>query len=313
MNEFLWDEHAGLYSFETPRMKGTLVPQGKFQGIHSLIHKEEGRERVGVFTRTLSPEAIAAYGDLTGKRLFLLDLYHYLARNLQPGIKGRDMTARHRIVAGGVEITFDPKPPCQVHTKAVYAITGPEQIDLEIQVTAEEDYPDFELWLSSYTPSRANGAYFYPCDGAPMGGQGGQGHFVRPQAHELYRGYYLCFPRDNRAAALTYDGRWGDDRYQTFVTASYYAAPIAVVRNHDTGYAYIEMGQKKTCPKVCGSYIDPAIDPKIACDYTPIYTVLFGCDLVREQMLTARVRACLVKMGDDFDVPLELYREFEGL
>jgi hypothetical protein len=47
--------------------------------------------------KVLSPEQIATYGNLTGKRLFLLDLYHYLAWNLKQGLKGRDMEATHKI------------------------------------------------------------------------------------------------------------------------------------------------------------------------------------------------------------------------
>jgi hypothetical protein len=87
-----------------------------------------------------------------------------------------------------------------------------------IQITAEKDYKDFELWLSSYTPKRKNGAYFYLYDGLPISENGRQQHFFRPKVNEFFKGFYLAYPRDNYAASLTYDGRWGRKDYQTFDT-----------------------------------------------------------------------------------------------
>ena len=306
MSAFAWDEKESAYVFQTESMEGCLVPLGHWQGIHSLVHREEGRERVGTFTKRLSAEAIAAYGDLTGTRLFLLDLYHYMAREVKQGPKGRDMPTSHRLVENGVEIQLQPVPTCNVHTRAVYTINEPDKIDLEIQVTAEEDYRDFELWLSSYTPEKTNGAYYHLYDGPPAGNSS----FFRPEENDFVKGFYLAYPRDNHAAALTYDGRWGNPDYQTFLTGRYYAQPIVVVLNEDTGFAYIEMSQKQACCKVCGSYSATGTDPETLNDYTPFYQVLFGCDISKGQTLTARVRACLVKMDDDFEIPLELYREF---
>jgi hypothetical protein len=307
MGIWKWDEGKEHYLFETEEIGGCLVSQGHFQGVHSLKHKKEGRERVGISTKKLSSEQVARYGDLAGKQLFLLDLYHYLATNLRQGVMGRNMKTVYQLKEKGVEIEFKPQGNCAIQTKALYSIKEPNAIDLEISVRAERDYQDFELWLSSYTPSRKNGAYYYLCD-PPCRKEAMRGRWIRPQINDFIYGFYLCYPRDNQAARLTYDGRWGET-YQTFLTGCYYAEPIIVVLNEDTGFAYIEMAERKMCPKICGSYI-AEVNPKKINDYTPFYTVLFGQDLKEGQTLTARVRGQLVKMGDDWEVPLRLFNEW---
>jgi hypothetical protein len=44
MGIWKWDEEKEHYLFETEEIGGCLVPQGHFQGIHSLKHKKEGEE-----------------------------------------------------------------------------------------------------------------------------------------------------------------------------------------------------------------------------------------------------------------------------
>ncbi len=301
-----WDEKQQCYIIGTDELDLRLAPLGTHQGIQSLIHRAEGKEWVATNTKP-----IPAYDLAAGGSLFLLNLYHYLARNLPAGVIGRKLQGEHRVTERGVEVTLYPQQGCRIETKAVYSVSGPASVDLEVTVRAQEPYQGFELWLSSYALRRRYGAWFNVYSGP--GGDESARAWVRPELNDLVRGYYLCYPRDNRAAALTYDGRWGSDMYQTFITGPYYAAPISVIRCPETGHAYIEMGQVASCCKVASSYVAADIDPATTSDDTRIYTVLFGSDLEVGKPVTARVRAAVVKTGEDLDRALRFYEEFDSL
>lgn len=304
MTKITWHKEKGMFDFETKELKGSLEPGGKFQGVRSLIHKKEGKERVGTYTRSRE-----VYGIKSGSKLFSLDLYHYLAKNLTPGVRGRDMEYEYSHSGNKIKTILKPTSCCRITTEAIWEIKEPNIIDFIVTIKADVEYYGLEVWISSYIDSRKKGTpYVYVYENPATAGKS---HFIRPKENEFIKGFYLQFPRDNYGASLQYDGRWGDPNYATFVTGPYYAYPLFVSINEDTGYAYIEMTEKKMCPRIGSSYSFDVVDPRKVNDYSPLYTVLFGRDIKPGESMTARMRAQLIKMEDDFNVPLRLYREFK--
>jgi len=303
MAKITWNKEKSIFDFETEELKGCLQPGGKFQGVRSLIHKKEEKEWIGVHTKDYSP-----YGIKPGSRLFILDLYHYLAKNLTPGVIGRDMEYKYFHSGTKIKTILKSTSRCRITTEAIWEIKEPNIIDFTVTIKADAKYYGFEVWISSYIASRKKGTpYIYVYENPATAGKA---HFIRPKENEFVKGFYLQFPRDNYGASLQYDGRWGNPNYATFVTGPYYAYPLFVSINEDTGYAYIEMAEKETCPRIGSSYSFDIVDPRKVNDYSPLYTVLFGRDIKPGESMTARMRAHLVKIGDDFDIPLRLYEEF---
>ena len=318
---FEWNSEAETYDFRLGDLAGQLTPLGWRQGITSLVNTNQSAgtpgkpayEWVGV-----NAKDIPGYRLSKGDGLFLLDLYHYLATNLKPGTIGRAMRGEHSVSGNGETVTvrLEASDECAIRTEATYRLAkialGDESLPLitvSVDVRPDRPYQDFELWLSSYCPDRRNGAHFHTCDGHPSKGCH---RFFKPELekNEALDGYYLCFPRDNHAAALNYDGRWGNAEYQTFLTCTYYGEPIVAVVDPVSEYAYVEMSTREHCAKLCGSC---AADPVPgAGDDTRMYTVLFGHDVVPGQVYTATVAATVLKLDGNFERLIDLQRTWSN-
>jgi hypothetical protein len=212
--------------------------------------------------------------------------------------------------------------PCKTNTKVCYQFRDAETLDVDVSVTAECVLNDFEICLSSYTRNRKWGTpYYYLCQ---QPANEGKGHFVQPQDTPFLNGWYHSAPRDNRTAAMTYDGRWPGDKYQIHITGPYYQLPILVARNPNTGISLIQMAEYKTCTRVGSLYSSENTqihlgfkkngvaysDPNLKADYSPLYFYLFGEDFEPGMTRRARFRTILKKVDDDFSNVLELYAQF---
>lgn len=182
---------------------------------------------------------------------------------------------------------------------------------------------DLEICLSSYTVNRKWGSPFYYLLRQPA--NEGQGIFVQPQDTPFLRGWYHSSPRDNRTAALLYDGRWPGEKYQIHITGPYFKYPILISRNPATGMALIQMAEYETCSRVGSLYSseDNRIhlgfnkagvaysDDNLRADYSPTYFYLFGQTFKPGQTRQARFRMILKPLKEDFSAEvLALYEAF---
>jgi len=315
----MWGENKdkSCLDFETKKLKGYFKTEGAYRGIQSLIHQDEGSEWVGNFD-----SGYPGYDIPPGIRLYLLSLYHYLARNLPHGILGRNMPSRLEVKGNTLQITLDPIKECATTTVIRYIFSGPETLDMELSLTAHSRIEDLEICLSSYTVSRKWGTPFYYLSQQPP--QEGRSVFAQPQDTPFCAGWYHTSPRDNRTAALTYDGRWPGEPYQLHITGPYFRLPLLVSRNPKTGFAFIQMAEYDTCVRVGSLYssddlkihvaynkdFKPYFDPGLYADYSPTYFYFFGETFEPGQTRTARYRMILKRIGPDLHEVLDDYRQF---
>ena len=286
-----WDGAQEHYVVSTPAYECIVRPEGTVMGVHSLRHRESGREWIACWTKQQGYMGIER-----GDRLCILNPYHYLARNLPIGVTGREMPARHHARGEEVVVELAPTEDCAIATTLVYKFSDSPLIELRIEVMGHAEYPDLEVWLSSYVLGRRNRPHFW-CRDKERGAS-----WVAPVRDRFVKDYYLAFPRDNKAAAMTFDGRWGDPHYQTFLNGPYYAQPLMAVAEEEGLHAYVEFGRREEVAKIAGRYGEPDWSPASAgSDYTPFYTVLFGQDLKEGQRLSATVCAGVLRIDGDID------------
>jgi len=312
------NKNKSCLDFETKKLKGYFETEGAYRGMQSLIHKDEGVEWVGNFD-----SGYPGYDIPPGIRLYLLSLYHYLAKNIPHGVLGRNMPSSVEMRGDILRITLNPVKDCNATTIVEYAFSGPETLDMKLSVTAHAALEDLEICLSSYTVNRKWGTPFYYLSKQPP--NEGEAIFAQPQDTPFCSGWYHSSPRDNRAAGLLYDGRWPGEPYQLFVTGPYYNLPILVARNPETGFALIQMADRRNCVRLGSLYssddlrihvaynkdFKPYSDSALYADYSPTYFFFFGENIKPGETRTARYRMILTKVRRDLNEALELYRQFE--
>ncbi|RJS85019.1 hypothetical protein CW702_01640 [Candidatus Bathyarchaeota archaeon] len=304
MVRFVWNPKKGLFYFETRLIKGTLVPTGKLHGVHRLVYRENGFDWRGTY-----PGDLPAYGIRRGDKLFFLNVYHLLAESLPAGkVTGRALEQEYNVINNGVELILKPSKLCPVTHRLRYEIKEPDIIDLTVSVTPHRCLRAYEVWISSYITSRAV-PYIYVYNN-PARKDLRKERFVPVLENEFIRdwwgGGYVFFPRDNVAARIIYDGRWGL-KYQPFITGPYYAKPLIVNLNERSGVALILMADLEACPAVYTSWIRTSMKERAN---TAEYFALFGANLEPGKTKTAKMRMCLREIDRDFDLPLKLYMDF---
>jgi len=287
-----WHQQEQHYEIQAPRYRAVLVPTGVTMGIHSLRPADNPKEWIACWTKDKS-----YMGLKRGDRLAVLNPYHYLARNLPVGITGRELPAQHHALDKQIVIDLAPTEACAISTRLTYRFGDSPLIELEVEVRSEADYFGFELWLSSYMLGRRNQPHFWCKD------RDCQASWVTPVHERFVKDFYLAFPRDNRDASLTFDGRWGPSEYQTFLNGPYYAEPLMAVPDVDGEFAYLELGRREEVSKIAGCCSgEPG---PMYSDDTRFYNVLFGHDLKVAEQLHATVRAGVVPIHGEIDSVLE--------
>lgn len=306
------------YNFETDALKGYFEIEGAYRGIQSLMHKDENLEWVGDFG-----SGYPSYDIPPGVRLYLLSLYHYLGKNIPHGVLGRNMDSKVELIGETLQFVLSPVSGCNTTTVARFTFTAPEILDVELSVTAHAKLEDLEVCLSSYTVSRKWGTPFIYLSQQPA--NEGKGIFVQPQDTPFCAGWYHSNPRDNRSAALNYDGRWPGEPYQLHITGPYFRLPLMVSRNPKTGFTLVQMADYENCVRLGSLYSSddlrihvafnkdfiPYSDSNLWADYSPTYFYFFGENFEPGQTRTARYRMILTKISQDLNETLDMYDEFK--
>lgn len=294
--EIKWLPEKKQYLVTTDTYEAILAPTGVSMGLHSLKDRTSGKEWVSCWTKQRE-----YMGLKPGDRLAILNPYHYLAKNLVAGTAtGREMPATHSAHENSIVIDCSTTEKCKIASRYEYKFNDTPFVELNISVEAQDDYFGFELWLSSYVLGRTDQPHYWCKD------RDNQASWVAPVKNRFIKDFYLAFPRDNQAAALTFDGRWGDNEYQTFLNGPYYAKPLMAVPDKDAKYAYVEFGQREEVSKISGAFSDP--DWTAGCpsnNDTRFYTVLFGQDIKKGQTLKAKVKAGIIPINGNINSCLD--------
>ncbi len=267
----------GFYRFDTGAIKGKLRLDGRSQGIVSLIDVETGAH-------------VAHGGGLPG----VLSLYRIFAENKRFGHAARDWPTVSKLLDdGSVEVRWPPAADHPLNMTAVYRLSAPDTIDLETTVKPQVDMPRFELFLSSYFGPEYRALVYVK----PSRFSGGPSILMRADVNVMVDGTYLMFPRDLRAAQMTFDGRWElpPNPVQWSVTR-WLAGPMAVRRDEKTGVTAVLMSRPEDCFAVSMPY--NKTPPDGVAGHNSLYMSLFGQDLGANQTATTHSRLVVGKLTD---------------
>ncbi len=262
-------EGSGIYSFDTGTLRGRLRLDGKNQGIEELIYSPSGQE--------------VTYGN---RRLPVMSHYRLFSTGVRYGNAARDWPTESRVLAdGAVEAVFKPEEAYPLTMSAVFRLAAADAIDVETRVSAKEDLPHFEVFLSNYFGEGYDvSVYVVESLRAP-----GKARFLRADHNPLVAGNYLLFPRDRQSVQTVFDGRWevGPNPVEWCITR-YLAAPIGVRRHRETGLAAVLMATPEDCFAVATPYNqDP---PDGVANHRSLYLSLFGGNVAKGETVLATSR-----------------------
>lgn len=279
-------KEKGSFSFDTGAVRGTLQADDASQGIPSIID---------IVTGT----------DLAHGAPGLLSYYRLLSTDKRWGENFRGWPKTAKLQSdGAVEVIWPPQPDHPVEMRATYRWKSANILDLETVLRPESDMSNVEVFLSSYFNKGFRGRMYVA---APRH-TGGQPYFLSLMANPFTIGTYLAFPRDLEAARIVYDGRWerGTNPVQ-FSINRYYAAPLALKTNAESGVTVVQMSRPDDCFAVEAPYDkDPPDGPA---GHYSLYLSLFGRNLQAGQTARALTRMVVERNVTD-ERALALYQEF---
>ncbi|NOX56683.1 MAG: hypothetical protein GXP27_20000 [Planctomycetes bacterium] len=282
-------EKEGFFQFDTGVLRGVLRLDGKRQGIEQLIHEPTGQE--------------VTYG---GGHVGLLSPYRLFSTGTRYGHAARDWPSRPRLLPdGAVEARFPAAEDHPLELTLTYRWVAPDTLDLTTQVTPKKNMPRFEFFLSSYfADGFAVSVYLKP----NRFERGGKPRLMPVQAHPLFDGNYMMFPRDREAVLTIFDGRWEipPNPVQWCITR-WMAAPLALRRHGKSGVTAVLMAPPEECFSVATPY--DKTPPDGVAGHRSLYLCLFGQDVAAGQTVRARTRLVVGTSITD-EVAVQRYQQF---
>jgi hypothetical protein len=173
----------GEFQFNTGIVQGRLGSRDKAMGLSSVIY---------------SPSSTSL-----DRSMGLCSFYRVFTRNHRYGTAAWDWPGQYRLLENGtVQIQWPATDDRPFILSAVYRWLDPVTLEVSTTVTAQQDLPDFEVFLASYfQPAFSNALVCVKDDSSPRGPV----KFV--EASEA-RGAWQMTPRDASVIPLIQDGRW---------------------------------------------------------------------------------------------------------
>ena len=282
------EEDAGFYTFNTGTLAGRLRLDGKNQGIEELVYVPTGQE--------------VTYGD---RKLPLMSHYRLFTTAARYGNAARDWHTETRLLPdGAVEAVFRPEEDYPFAMTAVFRLAEADVIDVETTVTAKEELPRFEVFLSNYFGEGYDASvYVIHSLRSP-----GKPFFVRADHNPLVEGNYLLFPRDRESVLTVFDGRWEQPPHSVeWCITRYLAAPVGLRRHKETGLTAVVMAAAEDCFAIATPYNqDP---PDGVANHRSLYLSLFGGDVAKGETVRAVSRLQILASPSDEAVG-ERYQAF---
>ena len=266
-------EAPGEYRVETEVLHGVLGEEGISPGLHPLVYAPDDTLLTG-----------GPYGIANHYRMF---------------------TTNHRyddMHALESDTTLEDPDTLRVHWPSAedrpFALTGiyrwvaPGTFDLETIVEAEEELPDFEVFLASYLSSAFPASAVYAQTGQEETG------FITAEQEE---GVWQVFPRDGEALAIVQDGRWEIPPSPVdWAVRPDFAEALIYRRAEDSDLTVAMMGQPEDCFAL--------FSPERGEGHYSMYLSLFGRTIEAGETASTTVRVIVDAL--DEDALLERYQDF---
>lgn len=246
---------------------------------------------------------------IQSERTFLLNLYRLNSRGEFRGLARREPFIVSEASESGITLQFPPTEVNPLNMKAAYSVHNDSVIDLTVSIESEQDLADYEVFISSYMHGS-----FEPYTIIPTwpGKEADEDMLLyKVEDQPLLKGYYLYFPRDDKAVHNLFDGRWIDrsknKRIIEAVAGPMYGKPIAIMANEHL--SIIQMAEVNECPGTLITYSsDDQSDPIYKHHAT--YFSLFGNDIQAGEKRQTRIRQVIRPGKPNLQDVLKLYEQF---
>jgi len=263
--------------FDTGLLRGRLHENGRSTGLSSVVHAPSGikmSRSMGLFSH---------YRVFTTNRRWVKGAWDWKST----------VTVRND---GSVDVVWLMPPDVPFELRAHYRWSGPATLDLETQVRALADLPDFEAFLASYLGETFTNSLVYVRE------HPGAGNAPGFTAAEQSYGAWQMFPRDPRVVPLIRDGRWKiDPNPVDWVIMPELAQPLGMRRDPSSGITAILMAPSKDCFAIS--------TPHQTEGHYSMYLSLFGRTIKAGETVRARARLVIADAPGDEEI-LGLYREY---
>lgn len=267
---------AGEYRFGTGTLEGVLRGKGKSLGLLPFIHTPSSTPIVkwpGVFT-----------------------YYRLFTTNHRYGESARETPSEATLLPdGALEVRWPAAPERPFELSGTYRWTGAKTLDLETVVTAKENLPNFEVFLSSYFAEGFQGSAAYATPAA----EGDKPDFLTSEEEQ---GTWHVFPRDKAATDIVQDGRWTIPPSPVdWVVRPCYAIPLIYRANPEAGTAAVLMAPAEDCFAL--------FTPCQGESHRSMYLALFGRTIAAGETARAHARFVLVENQSETAI-LDQYRSY---
>lgn len=268
----------GGYAFDTGVLRGTLCPNGKPQGLVSVVYVPTG-------TRLDRGAGILSY-----YRVFTTNKRYGTAAWEWPGAS----TALQP--DGAVRVSWPSAADRPFEMSALYRWKDPQTLDVETTVRAVENLSKFEAFVASYFDETFPSPFVFVMENPDA--QGNPGFMAATKA----RGDWQIFPRDPGVLPLLNDGRWKIEPYPlNWAVMPYLQATIGLRRNTTAGLTAVLMAPTTECFAMATPYEGES--------HYSLYPSLFGRDIKAGETATAHTRLVVAKDVSD-EKALEFYKQY---
>jgi uncharacterized protein len=249
----------GEYTFDTGVVRGKLRPDGKSLGLAEVMHIASGQR----FDR--------------GNGLF--GYYRVFTTNHRYGGGAWDWPSTAQLDASGsVEVQWASAENRPFAMSAKYHWVASDVLEVETTVKANQDLPDFEVFLASYFDPAFTNSMVLAKAGTESGAR--EGFHAARKAD----GDWLMFPRESGNASMIQDGRWKiEPNPVDWKIMPEFTVPLGMRRNPQNGLAAVVMAPASDCYTVATPFETES--------HYSIYLSLFGRTVRAGE--TARTRARL--------------------
>lgn len=267
----------GEFTFHTGVLRGKLRAERRSFGLTSVTHQPTGQS--------------------LSRSVGLFGLYRVFSDGKRYGTAGWDWPSQATLAQdGSVDVRCPAETGRPFALRGLYRWSGPAILDLEIEVTPQQDLHSFEVFLASYFESAFSNA-LVQVQADPRAA--GPSAFL---AAEKSLGDWLMFPRDAAAVPLIQDGRWDlPPNPVGWEILSKLARPLALRRAPTSGLTALLMAPERDCFAV-------AMPHQTEGHYST-YLSLFGRDLPAGIVARARARLQFLESPSD-EVILQTYRSY---
>jgi hypothetical protein len=247
--------------------------------------------------------------DLIRSPYFGLNLYRIMYGGR---LRGYARTEPFRVKAeaeNGITLAWQSTRANPCRLEATYTVLDEFTVELAVSLEALEYLPNYELSVSTYFDFALEPYALIPpwpgkTDNADL-------RLLKLEDHPLVKGHYIYFPRDSKAAATLFDGRWIDGNtgrpIAHFVSGPCYGRPIGIMASNEL--TAVQMADPATCSAISITYASDETDS--IRHHNAVYFTLFGCDLEPGDSKTARIRQTVLPGSPDKERILKLYSEFQ--